>query len=88
MARICRTCGRAKTEEEHDIAQVVTGIKDGEPEFGPAPKGWPNRWVCKTRLVATSPVSGKLFPVDHPQRRKGLDVRHVHESRFEGDLKP
>jgi len=40
------------------------------------------RYACKVRLVATSPVSGKTFVPESPQRLAVIDNRYVHEDRF------
>lgn len=41
-------------------------------------------YVCKVRLVGTSPTSGKTFAVDHPQRIKETNVRYAHVDNLKG----
>lgn len=96
MARICRKCNRPKDADHHDIVQVPAidpetlkwKFENDEIVWEDAPKGMPNRYACRVRLVATSPVTGKTLTPQSPQRITELDTRYVHVSRFEGDLRP
>lgn len=95
MARICSSCGRALSPDEHDV------VRDGEKELsawvdgidrrGEARiqlSGGRRRYGCRVRLIATSPYTGKTFiPARPAPRFKDVDQRYVHESRFKtGDL--
>ena len=95
--RYCAECGRPRDADHHDVRQVrdpgltlaATAFDDeAEVVMMDLPPGVPNRWKCRTTLVAESPVSGKLYPVNHPQRIAELQTRHVLTERIEpgGDL--
>lgn len=51
--------------------------------------GWKRTWGCRTRVVGTSPVSGKTISVQFAApRMKQIDNRHVLATRVQrgGDL--
>jgi len=96
--RICTRCNRPLRDEAyHDTVEYgvaappIVGWYQGHPVYD-VPEGdlKPRfrQYVCKMRLVATSPVSGKTLVPNSPQRITETDTRYVHEARFEGDLKP
>ena len=40
-------------------------------------------YTCRVTLVATSPVSGERFRVNHPQNTAEVAVAWVHDDRLE-----
>lgn len=97
--RTCTRCNRPLTDPEfHDIEEAgtapprIAGWFKGHPVFD-IPEGWEPKprfrgYSCKVRLVGTSPTTGKTIVPRTPQRIEESDARYVHETRFEGDLKP
>lgn len=97
MPRFCAECGRPRDAEHHDVRQMPdVGLtlvaQQNDPEADvvlmDVPHGFPNRWRCRTTLIAESPTTGKLYPIQHPQRITELNNRHVLTERLEpgGDL--
>lgn len=88
---ICGTCGRPRTGEYHDLVGVtpvkpppIVGWVAGQPVHADAEPRPPRmRYTCHMTLVATSPTSGAVYPVNHPQRITELDTRWVHNDRLE-----
>lgn len=80
MSRICPLCNRPKDEDHHDLVEVpiLDEISGGITGWRKAPPGWPNRYACRVKLVATSPTTGKTLTPADPQRIAELDTRYVH----------
>jgi hypothetical protein len=94
MARYCGACGRALDATGHDLIRD----DDGNPRKANA-VGWKRgrhrlafhrvrQYVCRVRLIARSPTTGKVLPTENPQRIKELQTAYVHRARLQigGDL--
>lgn len=98
--RQCGRARNAEFHDQVPQTVAINGVKSKMPPAHPTPAGWyeghpvfPDgadatprmRYTCRVTLVATSPVSGKHFPVHHPQSIKELPVAWVHDDRLELD---
>lgn len=84
--RLCSACGRPLAEHEEGPKRLV--VQPGLRGRGRLPIRRQRTYGCRVRLIQQSPISGIVSVPASGQRLAILNTRYVHESRFEGDLKP
>jgi hypothetical protein len=96
VARFCGACGRSLDAFGHDMPKDDGGVKTkrisviGDNIRGRHRVGFrrQKQYVCRVRLIARSPSTGKVLPTANPQRIKELQTAYVQRDRLQpgGDL--
>ena len=96
MARFCGACGRSLDAFGHDMPKDDKGIRTkrinmiGEGIRGRHRVGFrrQKQYVCRVKLIARSPTTGKVLPTSNPQRNSATQAAYVQRERLQpgGDL--